>query len=134
MFYGFLFILLLVDQATKFVAASYFKEPFILHEWFRFVYAENTGIAFSFPLPLWVIIPASLIIVSFLVRELWRRKNIWTYGLIVIGALGNLIDRFWHGFVIDWISVWEFPIFNLADTYISLGLFFFVVLLLMKKA
>lgn len=47
------------------------------------------------------------------------------FALIVGGALGNLIDRVWHGYVIDYIlfhlPTWSFAIFNLADAFISVG-------------
>ncbi len=42
--------------------------------------------------------------------------------LIVAGGLSNLFDRFIHGFVIDFISIWIYPIFNIADIYITIGI------------
>ena len=48
--------------------------------------------------------------------------------LILGGALGNLVDRIFHGFVIDFISIWIYPVFNLADIFITLG----VLLIILK--
>jgi signal peptidase II len=45
--------------------------------------------------------------------------------LVLGGALGNVIDRVWHGYVVDFIyfhwRTWDFPAFNIADTAISIG-------------
>ncbi len=53
------------------------------------------------------------------------KLNNIAYALIIGGALGNLFDRLWHGFVVDMIDFyvgdWHFAIFNLADTAICIG-------------
>ncbi|TDH38066.1 signal peptidase II [Pseudohoeflea suaedae] len=55
----------------------------------------------------------------------------WGYCLIIGGAVGNLIDRVWHGYVIDYIlfhtESWSFAVFNLADAFISVGAAFIVL-------
>jgi len=48
-------------------------------------------------------------------------------GLILAGALSNLFDRAWHGFVIDYVHIWILPIFNLADLFILAGLLLILV-------
>jgi len=55
--------------------------------------------------------------------------------LVLAGALSNLIDRLVLGCVIDYISIWKFPIFNLADFFISFGFiaFFFQLNVLQRK-
>jgi signal peptidase II len=62
---------------------------------------------------------------------LWRRtsKERWLahlgFALIIAGALGNLVDRFLYGHVIDYVlfhtETWSFAVFNLADSFISVG-------------
>lgn len=54
-----------------------------------------------------------------------QKLNNIAYALIIGGALGNLFDRLWHGFVVDMIDFyvgdWHFATFNLADTAICVG-------------
>lgn len=66
-----------------------------------------------------------------------RRSNILQrilYGLIIGGSLGNLMDRIYYGYVIDMfeIKLFTFPIFNLADTCICMGMIGIIFLVLIK--
>ncbi|CBI75691.1 Lipoprotein signal peptidase (Prolipoprotein signal peptidase) (Signal peptidase II) (SPase II) [Bartonella clarridgeiae 73] len=96
-------------------------------------HVHNSGIAFSFlsSYPHWGIIALTLIIIVFL---LWLWKNtendkfLSYFGIsfIIGGAIGNLIDRIRFHYVIDYIlfhinGVFSFAVFNLADTFITLG-------------
>ena len=61
----------------------------------------------------------------------WKERNVWL-GLIAVGALGNIVDYSLYGHVIDFFhfTFWgySFPVFNWADSYITVGLFFFLLL------
>ncbi|MET0746618.1 MAG: signal peptidase II [Rhizobium sp.] len=92
----------------------------------------NLGVAFSMLSGMdgWLIVGMRLIIVVF-VSYLWRRaaKDRWLahlgFALIIAGALGNLLDRFLYGHVIDYVlfhtETWSFAVFNLADSFITVG-------------
>ena len=92
----------------------------------------NLGVAFSMLSGMdgWFIVGMRLIIVAFVIW-LWHRTNKQRtfahlgYALIIAGALGNLIDRFLYGHVIDYIlfytESWSFAVFNLADSFITIG-------------
>lgn len=92
----------------------------------------NLGVAFSMLSGMdgWFIVGMRLVIVVF-VLWLWRRtpNHRWLahlgFALIIAGALGNLIDRFLYGHVIDYIlfhtETWSFAVFNLADSFITVG-------------
>lgn len=107
----------------------------ILPSFLHFTYAINTGAAFSLfknsvDWLKWVSLLVSLVLVSL---PFWQ-KNLgeweqWGYGSILGGAIGNGIDRFAHGHVIDFIDlVWlRFPIFNLADVGINVGIICLVI-------
>jgi len=126
-------ILAFVDQITKIVAFEEFQTPLpIIKSFFRLSYAENTGIAFSIPIPYMILIIVNvlllILIIFFTVKELKTEKSLTkiSIALLLGGGIGNLIDRLFRGYVIDFISIWKYPSFNFADIYVTLG----VILLL----
>lgn len=121
-----------LDQWLKFWAKNNLDSPItIIEGYFRLLYAENTGIAFSLPVAHSILIPLSVLVLGFLTWTLVTEKNMsklryMSFVMILIGAIGNLIDRIFFGFVTDFISVMSFPIFNLADMFISVGVILFI--------
>ncbi len=123
------------DHATKHVAKTAFegKAPLTLVEGvLGITYAENRGIAFSMlqSLPEHVSAPLlgglALIAVSGIALVWWKRQHTtWLehagFALIVAGAVGNLIDRAARGYVVDFIHLHFWPIFNVADVWIVVG-------------
>lgn len=97
---------------------------------FHFTYVTNKGAAFSLfqntPIGLkWVSLAASLALIGLgLFGKTLHRLEQLGFGLILSGAIGNGIDRFIHGHVIDFLELRlvRFPVFNLADVLINLGL------------
>jgi signal peptidase II len=67
---------------------------------------------------------AVLIVLGFLLRDVIRRSATAQvgFGLVAGGALGNVIDRFVHGYVVDFIAPRGFYIFNVADACITVGI------------
>ena len=96
-------------------------------------YTQNTGIAFSIPIPYLALVIFNIILIGVViflaVKELDLSKSVSkiAVALILGGGLGNLIDRLVNGSVIDFISIWKYPSFNLADTYITIGVLLIVV-------
>lgn len=90
-------------------------------------YTKNLGIAFGIYLPkvfLLIMIFVTLIVLIGLLISNWRQKKYFifsAYLLIMLGASSNLIDRLQYGFVIDYIDLKIWPIFNLADLSIFIG-------------
>ena len=93
---------------------------------------HNTGIAFSMfsdigSLGLVAITLAVVFFVTWIAVRTDPAQRLARFGfaLIIGGALGNLIDRVWHGYVIDYVLFhlpsWSFAIFNLADAFITVG-------------
>ena len=126
--------LALLDQLGKYLIVQYLKAPLpVFEDFFKLEYSQNTGIAFGLPIPQKILIPGAFILMIaiffFAKKELNLDKGITRIALALIlgGALGNLIDRLAYGYVIDFIAIWEWPNFNLADIYITLG----VLLILM---
>lgn len=119
--------IILCDQYTKWIAVTQWQQPLVFTDWFRFIYHENPGIAFSIPVtgfPL-IILTCLLIIAGLWIcfRYLpWRQLPYQiAIGLVLGGAVGNGIDRFRLHYVIDFISVGWFPVFNIADSAITIG-------------
>lgn len=102
---------------------------------FKFLYTENTGAAWSmFSGSTVALIVISFIVIALLVVYVFasKTKNTLFYvsiGLIVGGAIGNLIDRIFLGYVRDFIKLEfiNFPIFNTADCFLTIGVVCLVV-------
>lgn len=121
---------LILDQVTKYLAATYLSQPIeIIPGFFRLTYAENTGVAWSFPIPqpaLLIGVPLIIAAISYIFYKSFNLKHPLAYSafaLILAGSIGNYIDRIIFGHVIDFISVGTWPIFNLADAFITVGAF-----------
>jgi len=97
-----------------------------------FRYTENTGIAFSIPIPMLAITIINTLllfgILKLAVDEFKLNKiTLLSISLILAGGVGNLIDRFLRSYVVDFISISKFPIFNIADIYISVAVLIIIV-------
>lgn len=134
-------IILLIDVLTKqIVIRTMFPHQSItiIHNFFQITYAKNTGVAFSIleGKQLLIIIMTLIVLGIFIkyIKELATTKyDIIAYALVIGGALGNLLDRIIYGYVIDFLDFqifnYNFPIFNVADIGIVVGIF----LLLLKN-
>lgn len=139
-------VTLVLDQASKLAIRHYFhlydSRP-VLGDFLRLTYVENPGMAFSIQLgdPLFLTIfgvLASVVILTLLIRLRHERfLTRFSLALVLGGALGNLIDRFAHGGVVDFIEInigsTGLPVFNVADTAVSIGMFILVVVVLFDK-
>ena len=130
---------LLLDQLTKYLVLQNFGEigdtfP-IWRGVFHFTYVTNDGAAFSlFPDGVIWLRWLSLVVSLGLMALAWFGSKMTVseqlgYGLILSGALGNGICRFLNGYVIDFLDFrWiNFPVFNLADTFINVGIVFLLI-------
>jgi signal peptidase II len=122
-----------VDQLSKYLAIKYLKNIDISDISFGFVYHENINIAFNIPIPGYI---ASLIAFALIIFILWKYgkamflKNNYTYiflSFLITGAIGNIIDRITHGFVVDLIKLSIFPVFNIADIMITVAGIIFIL-------
>jgi signal peptidase II len=135
-------IVILLDQVAKVAIARLFAEgeAYRITAFFDLTLVYNRGAAFSFLaaqsgwqryLFTGLGLIAALVIVYLLRRHAGQRLFCWALALILGGALGNVIDRVWHGQVIDFLlfhwGSWSFPAFNLADSAITLGATLFVL-------
>ena len=122
------------DQITKYVVYKNMSlgESIPAEGIIRITYARNTGMAFSlfenFGIILLIL---SLIIASILIIYLFTidkpRILIRVFsGLVIAGALGNILDRIRFGYVNDFIDVGWWPIFNIADSSITIAIVIYI--------
>lgn len=101
----------------------------------QFTLYKNEALVFSWPAPnvvaIWLM-GAAIIVVLYITRRMWRQGNtVGMFGclLILTGAGSNLYDRIIHHFVIDWAFLGRWwPVFNLADVMIGVGLIMVIFL------
>ncbi|MBM3934138.1 MAG: signal peptidase II [SAR202 cluster bacterium] len=125
----------LLDRLTKVIVVQALDlyESWPRDGFFRFTYGQNTGTAFGlFPNQTVALIFASFIAIGFLIyfyrtHAMPSRLLRLAIGLQLGGAFGNLFDRMMHRAVVDFIDVGPWPIFNLADSSIVVGIGLLVV-------
>ena len=128
-------IVLVCDQLTKFLAVQFLKPTTsapVIPNFFQLSFVENTGIAFGFfqghP-EFWTLIitgsVAALLIGSYFFLSQPRSHRV-AYGFILGGAVGNWIDRVRFEHVIDFLDFHVWPVFNVADSFITIGVVLFI--------
>ncbi|HSI54029.1 MAG TPA: signal peptidase II [Ramlibacter sp.] len=126
----------LADQFTKVLILGYYKlgDTTYVTSFFNIVRAHNTGAAFSFLAAQsgwqrWLFtgigITAAVVIVWMLRSHAGQKLFSFALACILGGAIGNVVDRLLHGYVVDFVQVhwagWYFPAFNVADSAITVG-------------
>jgi signal peptidase II len=125
-----------VDQLTKHTLGTWLHPGQVRHviPGLKLVYERNTGVAFSFlagtGAVVYIVTAAALLaLVAFLLARPARRLLWLPTGMLVGGAIGNLIDRVTLGSVIDFIKLPHWPVFNVADTCITFGVIILVLVI-----
>ncbi|MBI5210097.1 MAG: signal peptidase II [Elusimicrobia bacterium] len=119
----------LADRLTKSLALRHLRpiDGVALTPFFHLTYVENTGAAFGLGARRnGFFIAVSILLMGGLLhlRRRWPKDNAWLqYGamLVIGGALGNLYDRLVYGCVVDFLDFRVWPVFNLADSCVSVG-------------
>ncbi|MBU0731262.1 signal peptidase II [Patescibacteria group bacterium] len=121
-------VALLLDQITKnYFVANQGSQITIWEPLLFFSFQGNPNVAFGLPINIVIYIIMTAIIFGLLVYMTYqtlKRKEVFQFALIIFiiaGALGNIIDRIRFGYVIDFIHVPFWSIFNLADIYIVIA-------------
>ena len=149
-YYFLVFILVLLDLESKILIQRMMTlgESIQLLPFLNFTYVHNYGVAFSFfadmggsqVLPLIIL---SIAITIYLVYLFFQTptndvKKLFSLTFIIAGALGNIIDRVYLGYVVDFVDVFygsfHWPVFNLADSFITLGAISYLLFTLKEDA
>ena len=133
---GLALLLLIADQFTKVLILGYYRlgDATYVTSFFNVVRVHNSGAAFSFLASAggwqrWFFtaigIAAALFIIWMLRSHAGQRLFSFALSCILGGAIGNVVDRALHGYVIDFLDFhygsWHFPAFNVADSAITIG-------------
>lgn len=127
-------LIVIFDRLTKnfFIDLLQYGESLpVIRNVFHFTLVHNTGIAFGFFKNqgfVFIVIPIIAVILLIFniyyykqTNEVLSRAYIVSFSLILGGAIGNLIDRMTYGYVIDFIDLRVWPVFNIADSAITIG-------------
>lgn len=148
-------LVIIIDQLTKWACVNYIEygsEGIEIFPFFNIVHVYNYGAAFSFLASMggWqryffalISIVLSLIFLVLLLKT--KKEDTWlrlSYTLFIAGALGNLIDRVFLGYVVDFLLFyiktdtffWSYPVFNVADISVCCGAFILVIVTLFSKS
>ena len=131
-------VLVLADQISKTMVRktmSLYESIPVIPKFFHLTYVTNDGMAFglNFPFGTYIFLAISIIFTGFIFWYLWTIKDDGIVirmgiGLILAGAIGNLIDRVFLGFVVDFLDFmigdFHWYVFNFADSYVTIGMGF----------
>ena len=114
----FSFLLIWVDQFTKYLfynqgiwSQSFFLEPLL-----------NDGISWWMSMPMVMIIFVSVICIWLFLYLFYKKYlTVLDFALLMAGTLWNLFDRIYLWWVRDFLSFWSFPVFNMADVFLTCG-------------
>ena len=138
---GIIVAIIALDQWSKWAIKTSFNlyqsEP-VIHDLLHFTYVTNDGMAFglSFPGGKHILLVMTILLTGFIIGFLWKEREghpLVKYGLALIlsGAIGNLIDRFLYGKVVDFLDLmigdFHWYIFNVADSSVTIGMVLFIV-------
>lgn len=137
-------LLIIIDQVTKCIVVKnmYNSNITVLEGILSFTYVENKGGAYGIgndSTLMFIIVNA--IVITLITKFILSKKNdISTYilislGLILAGGTGNLVDRVFRGFVVDYIDfnhLIKFPVFNIADICVVLGCMLVIINLIIN--
>ena len=144
-------VLLIVDQITKaivFQKIAFLSSQSIIPGFFNLTHIHNRGAIFGFfsqsdsqllhiVLLLATLVALALVVYYFFTTPPSEKLAKISLSLILAGALGNLIDRVFRGYVIDFLDLyikkWHWPSFNVADSCVTIGAFLLVFIVFFKR-
>ncbi len=131
-FYCIIIFWILIDLVSKYWSSIFVNEKIsILWDFMYLYHIKNDGIAFSIDVPFLKIITIVLILGIFYYyfkEERYKKSQLVdiSFGLILAWAIWNGIERVLYGQVTDFIAVSGFAVFNIADSFITIGAFLYI--------
>ena len=146
MYYGFLYmnkkkftisiIVLIIDQILKLLVQTFSTNISLIKNFFAITYYQNTGAAWSIlegQQVLLILVAVVMLVVVYSMMFSFEENKLtnFAFGVLFGGIVGNLIDRILFGYVRDFIAFtifgYHFPIFNIADVAIVVGVILLII-------
>jgi signal peptidase II len=134
-------VVVFFDQLTKFLVRNNFElnqSISIINNIFNFTYIQNTGAGFGIlKTQTAILVFISIAVLGVILYNFDKIKSKETLlqvlvGFVLGGTIGNLIDRIAYGYVIDFLDISIWPIFNFADSFVTMGVFGLIIYLWRK--
>ena len=130
-FFSLVFFVVLLDQISKYLVRAMDKE-IVVNSFFKIAFVKNTGISFGLFHgwnTVFICIAVMFIggILFYYDKIILRDILIYSFALITAGAIGNLLDRIFLGYVTDFIAFNFFYVFNVADSAITIGAIILII-------
>ncbi len=137
-------VLILFDQLTKLLIVKNFdlyESKVLINNFLKLYYIRNTGASFGILSgQIILIVGVSILVLMYLIKQIKENKDnkllLISGSLIISGAFGNLIDRIFRKYVVDFISFtflgYDFAVFNVADIFITIGTILYIGVLLFE--
>ena len=150
-YFSLIFIIIIFDQLSKFVIRANFnlyEQIDIVKGFIKIIYIRNSGVVCGLfsnnqnhlvPIIISILSIAALLTVLyiFIKTSLSCRLELISLSFIMGGAVGNIVDRFLLGYVVDFIDIYiksyHWPTFNIADSFISIGIVLLLISVLRNK-
>ncbi len=139
------FFFFIVDLLSKQLISHLMtvKDSFkVINKFFYITYVQNKGAAWSILEDQRILLLIISVIVLFLINKTINKEKLnnlecFSYGMIIGGIVGNIFDRIFYGFVIDFLDFrifgYNYPVFNLADSFIVIGIILMAIITIRKE-
>lgn len=127
--------IVIIDQISKILIINFLKEP-IGNDYLKLEIVNNTGMAFGFnsgnTKNIFLTIFVLVIVLTFVKNQIERidMKTTIVIGMVLGGAVSNLVDRIFRKGIIDFIKIYKIPTFNVADIAIVIGWILIIIFLI----
>ena len=138
----FFFIIDLVSKQLITHILSIGENIKVINNFFYITYVKNNGAAWSILEDQRILLLIISVMALFLINKVMNKEEIskienLSYGMIIGGIVGNIFDRLFFGYVIDFIDFkifgYNYPVFNLADTFIVVGIIIMIIITIRKE-
>ena len=129
-------LLIIIDQISKLFVLKFYSTSIVGNELLGIELVYNTGLAFGFNdgniKNIFLTIFVLIVILNFIINQIERidKRTIIALSLVISGGIGNLIDRFLRGSVVDFIKIYKIPNFNFADFFVVVGWILLIIFLI----
>ena len=141
-YYLLIIAILMIDQASKYFVSGLMEHgqtiP-LINNIFHITFVRNTGAAFGILQGNTVILIAvgmtAALFILYTMHFIPKNKYYYKIGLslVLAGSIGNIIDRVYRGYVVDMFDFRFFPVFNIADMMINVGMFLIIIVYIFGK-